>query len=53
MFTVAPYCQIMDELGLKNSSRKTISIYAFSFEISLYLILNACAQTSDGTATKV
>jgi hypothetical protein len=38
-------------IRLKNSSRKTVSIYAFSFIISLYLILHACVQTSDGTTT--
>ena len=51
--TVAPHCQIMDKLGLKNSSRKTVSICAFSFINSLYLILHAFVQTSDRTTTKV
>jgi hypothetical protein len=40
-------------IRLKKSSRKTVSICAFSFIISLYLILHACVQTSDVTATKV
>jgi hypothetical protein len=38
MFTVEPHCQIINWLGLKNSSSKTVSICAFSFVISLHLI---------------
>ena len=53
MFTVASHYQIMDQLGLKNSSRKLVVNYVISFVISLYLILNACVQTSDETSTKV
>ena len=49
MFTVAPRCQIMDWLGLKDSSRKLVVSYAISFVISLYLILHACVQTFDVT----
>ena len=45
MFTVAPRCQIMDKLGLKDSSRKLVVSCAISFVISLYLIL----QTFDVT----
>ena len=29
--TVAPHCQIMDYLGLKNLSRKIVAIYAISY----------------------
>ncbi len=39
MFTVAPHCQIMEQLGLKDSSRKLNVIYAISCSFSLYLIL--------------
>ena len=49
MFTVAPRCQIMDELGLKDSSRKLVASCAISFIIGLYLILHACVQTFDVT----
>ena len=31
MFTVAPYCQIMEQLGLKDSSRKLVAICAISY----------------------
>jgi hypothetical protein len=51
------YCSIIlsnyELIRLKKSSRKTVSIYAFSFIISLYLILCACVQTSNRTALKV
>jgi hypothetical protein len=40
-------------IRLKNLSRKIILICVFSFVNSLYLILHACVQTFDGTATKV
>ena len=49
MFTVAPLCQIMDYLGLKDSSRKLVANCAISFIISLYLILHAYVQTFDVT----
>ena len=39
MFTVALHYQIMDYLGLKDSSRKLVASCAISFIISLYLIL--------------
>ena len=44
MFTVANRCQIIDYLGLKDSSRKLVVNYAISFVISLYLILHACVK---------
>ncbi len=31
MFTVTPYCQIMEKLGLKDSSRKLVVIYIISY----------------------
>jgi hypothetical protein len=31
MFTVAPYYQIMEQLGLKDSSRKLVAICAISY----------------------
>jgi hypothetical protein len=37
-------------IRLKNLSRKTVSIYAFNFVISLYLILHLCVQTFYSTA---
>jgi len=53
MFTVAPRCQIMNQLGLKDSSRKLVANYAISFIISLYLILQTYIQTFDTTITKI
>ncbi len=47
MFTVAPHCQLMKQLGLKDSSRNLHAICVISF--FLYLILHACAQTFDVT----
>jgi hypothetical protein len=41
MFTVAPHCQIMEQLGLKDSSRKLVTICAINYFFSLYLILHA------------
>ncbi len=43
MFTVAPYYQIMAQLGLKDLSRNLHVIFVISF--FLYLILHACVQT--------
>ena len=31
MFIVAPYCPIMKQLDLKDSSRKLVAIYAISY----------------------
>ena len=31
MFTVAPYCQIMEQLGLKDSSRKLVAICTINY----------------------
>ena len=39
MFTVAPNSQIIEQLGLKNSSRKLIPLCAISYLFCLYLIL--------------
>ena len=44
MFTVAPHCQIMNQLGLIDSSRKLVSIYEISFVISLCLIFQISVQ---------
>ena len=49
MFTVALSCQIMDYLGLKDSSNKLVVSCVINFVISLYLILHACIQTFDVT----
>ena len=38
MFTVSPHYQIIEQLALKDSSRKLVAIYIISFFI-LYLIL--------------
>ena len=46
MFTVAPHCQIMEQLCLKDSPRKLVAIYVISF-FNLYLILHAGVQTFD------
>ena len=48
MFTVAPHYQIMEQLGLKDSSRKVVAII-----FSLYLILHADVQTFDVTGCKI
>ena len=47
MFTVAPYYQIMKQLGLKDSSRKLVTICVISYFLSLYLIFYASIQTFD------
>ncbi len=49
MFIVALYCQIMEQLGLKDSSHKVVAICAISYFFSLYLILYARVQTFDMT----
>ena len=43
MFTVAPHCQIMAQLNLKDSSHNlhVIGVIGFFF---LHLIFNACVQ---------
>jgi hypothetical protein len=43
MFTVAPHCQIIDQLGLIDSSRKLVSVCV----ISLCLMLQISVQISD------
>ena len=48
MFTVATHCQIMEQLGLKDSSRNLYAICVISF-FHLYLILYECVQTFDVT----
>jgi hypothetical protein len=50
MFTVAPHCQIMVQLGLKDSSRNLHAICVIGF--FLHLKLHACAQTFDVAALK-
>ena len=47
MFTVAPRCQIMDQLCLKDSSRKLVASCVISFVVSLYLILHVYVQIFD------
>ena len=53
MSTVAPHYQIMEKLGLIESSRKLVSIYAISFVVSLCLIIIISNQTLDVTGTKL
>ncbi len=45
MFIVAPHCQIMTQLGLKDSSRYLHVNCVIDF--FPYLILHACVQTFD------
>ena len=40
-------------IRLKRFVSQLVANYVISFVISLYLILHACVQTSDGTATKI
>ena len=47
MFTVAPHCQIMEQLGLKDSSHKLFAICAISYFFSINLILYAGVQMFD------
>ena len=53
MFTVASHYQIMEQLGLKYSSHKLVTICAISYFLSLYLILNAGVWTFDVTGWKI
>ena len=53
MFTVASHYQIMDQLGLKNSSRKLVVNYVISFIINLYLILYTYGKYSLGQRLKL
>ena len=53
MFIVAPHCQIMEQLGLKDSSPKLVAINAISYFFSLYLILHADVQMFDVTGCKI
>ncbi len=53
MFTVAPYCQIMAQLGLKDLSRNLHAICVIGYFFRLYLILNACVQTFNVTGCKI
>ena len=46
MFIIAPYCQIMTQLDLKDSSRNLHIICVIVF-FSLHLILNTCVETFD------
>ena len=47
MFTVAPHSQVMEQLGLKDLSRKLVVICAVIYFFSLCLILHAGVQTFD------
>ena len=49
MFTVAPHCQAMAQLGSKNSSRNLHMNYAIGFFFCPHLILHVCVQTFDVT----
>ncbi len=51
MFTVAPHCQIMSQLGLNDSSRNLHANYVISFFYQ-YLILRTYVQTFDVTGKK-
>ena len=53
MFTVASHRQIMEQLGLKDLSRKLVTTCAVSYFFSLYLILYAGVQTFDMTGCKI
>ena len=53
MFTVAPNCQIIEQLDLKDSSYKLVAICAISYFLSLYLIFYAGVQTFDMTWCKI
>ena len=53
MFTVAPHCQIMEQLVLKDSSRKLVAIYAISYFLSLYLIFLTGVKRSMWYADKI
>jgi predicted RNA-binding protein len=53
MFTVAPHCLIMEQLDLKDLSRKLVAICAISYFFSLYLILYIGVQTFDVTWCKI
>ena len=53
MFTVAPHCQIMMQLDLKNSSRNLHAICVISYFFHLYLILYVCVQTFDVIECKI
>ena len=53
MFTVAPHCQIMGQLGLKIPSRKLVAICAISYFFSLYLIFYVVVQTFDVIGGKI
>ena len=53
MFTVAPHCQIMAQLALKDSSRNLHAICVISYFFHLYLILYACVQTFNVTGFNV
>jgi hypothetical protein len=42
MFSVAPYCQIMEQLNLKDSSRNLHAIYVIIIILSIFNILCMC-----------
>ena len=49
LFVCEKYCSIIDQLGLKNSSRDLHANCAISFYFYLYLILHACVVRFDVT----
>ena len=49
MVTVVSLLQIMDQVGLLDSSRDLQPIYVKSFVNRLHLVLHACVQTFDVT----
>lgn len=51
MFIVAPYFQIMEQLGSKDSSRNLVAICANSYFFKLYLILHVIIQTFNVTGS--
>ena len=53
MFTVAPHCQIMKQLDLKDSSRKLVAIYAINYFFSLYLILHPFHNVSHSSISHI
>ena len=48
-FVCGKYCPIINELGLKDSSRKLQTNCAISFCFLLYLVLHTCAIRFDVT----
>jgi hypothetical protein len=53
MFTVAPHCQIIEQLGLKNSSHNLHAICVISYFFHLYLINHACVRAFNVIGRKI